>query len=349
MSAVLAAHGDGIGVGDVVADAGADRWVVLNQAGPEVDALLASAGLPVVLADDNPAVPAWERAAEVDVLFTGPRNGWRNAPATAPAGWPGRLQWVHVASAGIDFFPPWLLQVPQVTCSRGVAAVPIAEYVLTALLTHQRTWDTLQVAGAGAWRETFARVDQHLPGTLQGRALGIAGYGAIGREVARRAQAFGMQVTVLRRGGGPVGEGQCDGGVRTVDSIEKLLAASDHLVLALPITAQTCHLINAATLAHARPGLHLVNIARGGLVDQQALLHALDSGRLFGATLDVTDPEPLPDGHPLYSHPRVRLTPHVSWAAQGAAELTARKFVDNLVRHVAGQALVDVVDAARGY
>ncbi|MBV7540832.1 NAD(P)-dependent oxidoreductase [Acidovorax sp. sic0104] len=329
--------------------------VMLNQTGAEADVLVGSAGLPVALAADSDT-PPWLRAHDVDVLFTGPRNGWRNAPATAPAGWPGRLQWVHVASAGIDFFPPWLLQVPQVTCSRGVAAVPIAEYVLTALLSHQRGWDALRVAGAGPWRETFARVDQHLPGTLQGRALGVAGYGAIGREVARLARAFGVRVTVLRRGVALVEEGGSHGGghgeigrVHTVDSIEKLLAASDHLVLALPITAQTYHLINAAPLAHARPGLHLVNIARGALVDQQALLHALDDGRLSGATLDVTDPEPLPEGHPLYCHPRVRLTPHVSWAAQGAAELTARKFMANLARHVAGQPLEDVVDAARGY
>lgn len=320
-------------------------FVVLNQTGAEADALVTAAGLPVALADDA-AAPAWERATDTDVLFTGPRNGWRNAPAQPPEGWPGRLQWVHVASAGIDFFPPWLLQVPLVTCSRGVAAVPIAEYVLTALLTHQRDWDHLRVQGASPWRETFARVDQHLPGTLQGRTLGIAGYGAIGREVAVRAQALGMQVVVLRRGGARVDEGD---GVQAVASIEQLLAASDHLVLALPITAQTYHLINAATLAHARPGLHLVNIARGALVDQQALLHALDAGRLSGATLDVTDPEPLPDGHPLYHHPRVRITPHVSWAAQGAAEMTARKFVDNLERFVAGLPLHDVVDKERGY
>jgi phosphoglycerate dehydrogenase-like enzyme len=352
MSAVLAAQGER----NDAADAGARRWIVLNQAGPEADALLASSGLPVVLAGDDTDVPAWDRAADVDILFTGPRNGWRHAPATAPAGWPGRLKWVQVASAGIDYFPPWLLQVPQVTCSRGVAAVPIAEYVLTALLTHQRTWDTLPVTGAGPWRETFARVDQHLPGTLQGQSLGIAGYGAIGREVARRAQALGMQVTVLRRGGASVqavewveSAGHGETGVRSASSIEQLLAASDHVVLALPITPQTYHLINAATLAYARPGLHLVNIARGALVDQEALLHALDAGSVGGATLDVTDPEPLPDGHPLYRHPRVRITPHVSWAAHGAAQLTAHKFVANLARHVAGEPLEDVVDGARGY
>lgn len=316
--------------------------VVLNQTGEAADALLASAALPVELAAD-PVAPPWTRAGEVDVLFTGPRNGWRDAPAQAPAGWPGRLQWVHLASAGIDFFPPWLLDVPLVTCSRGVAAVPIAEYVLAAVLTHEKHWDTLQVDGARRWRDTFQRVDRQPPGSLRGRTLGIAGYGAIGREVARLGEAFGMQVTVLRRGGAPVE------GVHSVASIEELLAASDHLVLALPITPETRHLVNAATLAHARPGLHLVNIARGALVDQQALLHALDVGHLSGATLDVTDPEPLPEGHRLYRHPRVRLTPHVSWAAQDAGEATARKFVANLSRFLAGEPLEDVVDRARGY
>src|SRR5690606_11871055 len=152
------------------------------------------------------------------------------------------------------------------------------------------------------------------------QTLGIAGYGAIGREVAKRAQALGMDVLALRRGGAAVAP---DTGVRAVASVEDLLGASDHVVLALPITPQTRHCINARSLAHAKPGLHLVNIARGALVDQPALLQALDSGRLSGATLDVTDPEPLPEGHALYHHPRVHLTPHVSWAAEGSAALTA--------------------------
>lgn len=320
-------------------------WVVLNQAGPEVHALLAAAGLPIALAADT-GVPPWLRAGESDILFTGPRNGWRDAPRTAPAGWPGRLRWVHVASAGIDFFPPWLLDVPLVSCSRGVAAVPIAEYVLTALLTHQRRWGTLRAVGAASWREIFAKVERAPPATLQGQTLGIAGYGAIGREVAKRAQALGMDVLALRRGGADVAP---DTGVRAVASVEDLLGASDHVVLALPITPQTRHCINARSLAHAKPGLHLVNIARGALVDQPALLQALDSGRLSGATLDVTDPEPPPEGHALYHHPRVHLTPHVSWAAEGSAALTAHKFLANLTRYVEGLPLEDVVDPARGY
>ncbi|MES2942240.1 MAG: NAD(P)-dependent oxidoreductase [Pseudomonadota bacterium] len=156
-----------------------------------------------------------------------------------------------------------------------------------------------------------------------------------------------MKVVALRRSatGSDVGIG----GTEFVASLPELLAQSDHAVLALPLTAHTRHIINTQSLAHAKPGLHLVNIARGALIDQPALLQALDEGRLSRATLDVTYPEPLPDGHPLYHHPRVRLTPHISWSADGTAVVTARKFVDKLARFVAGQELDDQVDFFRGY
>lgn len=320
------------------------RPVVLNQLGDEASALIVASAVPVELLN-APAALAWTRAGEADVLFTAPRHGWKNAPEQAPAGWPGRLQWVHLASAGIDYFPPWLFEAPQVTCSRGVAAAPIAEYVLAALLDHQKCWAGLGVSSAAEWRQTFERVNRQPLGLLHGQTLGLLGYGAIGQSIARRAQAFGMQVTALRRSAASPSED----GVRMAASLPELLAQSDHLVLALPLTPQTHHLINAQTLAHARPGLHLVNIARGPLIDQSALLQALDAGRLSRATLDVTDPEPLPDGHALYHHPRVRLTPHISWSAGGTTALTARKFVDNLRRFVAGQLLEDRVDLLRGY
>lgn len=154
-----------------------------------------------------------------------------------------------------------------------------------------------------------------------------------------------MQVTALRRSAAPLGEP----GVAQARSLPELLAQVDHLVLALPITAESRHVINAEALAHARPGLHLVNIARGALVDQQALLQALDSGRLGAATLDVTDPEPLPAGHPLYTHPRVRLTPHISWAAGEVQAATADKFIAQLTRYLQGEPLADLVDGRRGY
>lgn len=279
------------------------------------------------------------------MLFTAPRSGWKQAPPQAPPGWPGRLQWVHLASAGIDYFPPWLFDVPQVSCSRGVAAAPIAEYVLSALLDAEKDWGALRVSSAAQWRQTFEQVSARPLGLLQGRSLGLVGYGAIGQAIARRALAFGMQVSALRRSSA----GLDDDGVQAAESLHALLAQSDHVVLALPLTPHTRHLINAQALAHARPGLHLVNIARGALIDQAALLRALDDGRLGRATLDVTDPEPLPDGHPFYRHPRVWLTPHLSWSAGDVAALTARKFTDNLARYIAGQPLQDKVLLSRGY
>lgn len=324
--------------------AGQQRLVVLNQLGEETSALIAESALPVDVLNAPDALP-WTLAGQADVLFTAPRHSWRLAPEQAPAGWPGRLQWVHLASAGIDYFPPWLSEVPLVTCSRGVAAAPIAEYVFAALLDHQKLWSGLGVSDSAQWRQTFDRVSQQPLGMLQGQTLGLLGYGAIGQAIARRAQAFDMKVLASRRSEANAG----DGGTEFVTSLPELLAQSDHLVLALPLTPETRHIINAQSLAHAKPGLHLVNIARGALIDQRALLQALDEGCLSRATLDVTDPEPLPDGHPLYHHPKVRLTPHISWSADGTAVFTARKFVDKLERFVAGQPLDDQVDFLRGY
>jgi len=321
-----------------------ERLVVLNPLGEAVGERIAAVDPRLVVINDREA-PGWARAHEVDVLLTAPSHGWRQAPAQAPAGWPGTLRWVHTASVGVDFFPPWLLQVPQVSCARGVAATPIADYVLSALLAHNQPWAERRVNSPEAWRREFERAEAQPLRLLAGQHLGLLGFGAIGQAVARRALAFGMQVTALRRSAATLGEP----GVAQARSLPELLAQVDHLVLALPITAESRHVINAEALAHARPGLHLVNIARGALVDQQALLQALDSGRLGAATLDVTDPEPLPAGHPLYTHPRVRLTPHISWAAGEVQAATADKFIAQLTRYLQGEPLADLVDAQRGY
>jgi phosphoglycerate dehydrogenase-like enzyme len=120
-------------------------------------------------------------------------------------------------------------------------------------------------------------------------------------------------------------------------------------VLAAPATPRTRHLINAESLALVKPGVHLVNIARGALVDQDALRVALDDGRVAMASLDTVDPEPLPEGHWLYSHPKVRLSAHVSWASPAGMERTLEIFVDNLRRHAAGEQVLHVVDADEGY
>ena len=134
-----------------------------------------------------------------------------------------------------------------------------------------------------------------------------------------------------------------------VTNFTDLLPDVDHLVLAAPGTARTRHLVDAAALAAVKPGVHLVNIARGSLVDQDALRVALDDGRVAMATLDTVDPEPLPEGHWLYSHPKVRLSAHVSWASPAGMARTLEIFVDNLRRYAAGEPVLHVVDADEGY
>jgi len=182
-------------------------------------------------------------------------------------------------------------------------------------------------------------------GWLNTRTLGLVGLGGIGVAVAERALPFGMHVRALRRRP----ELSPLDGVEVVGSLEELLPVSDHVVLAAPATPRTRRLIDARSLELVKPGVHLVNIARGALVDQDALRVALDAGRVAMATLDTVDPEPLPAGHWLYSHPKVRLSAHVSWASPAGMAPTLEIFVDNLRRYAAGEPVLHVVDPDEGY
>jgi phosphoglycerate dehydrogenase-like enzyme len=134
-----------------------------------------------------------------------------------------------------------------------------------------------------------------------------------------------------------------------VASFAELLRDADHLVIAAPLTAETRHIVNRESLRHAKRGLHIVNIARGGLIDQDALREALDTGLVGAASLDAVTPEPLPAGHWMYSHPQVRLSPHVSWSWPGAATTLTAKFVENVRLRLSGKPLVNVIDPDQGY
>lgn len=252
------------------------------------------------------------------------------------------VTWVHTIGTGVDRFPLDLIgDGVTLTCSRGASAVPIAEWVLAAMLAHEKqfpeSWITEPLP---EWEGRTARL-----GTLAGRTLGLVGFGTIGRATAVRAQAFGMQVHAFRRSDTPF---DLDG-VHRSGSLVDLAAASDHLVVTTPATTETRHLVGAEVLAAVKPGAHLVNIARGSIVDQDALREALDDGRLARATLDTVDPEPLPAGHWLYDHPRVRLSPHISWSGPDSIPILFDLFLDNVRRRSAGQPLDGVVDLAAGY
>ncbi len=249
------------------------------------------------------------------------------------------VRWVHAYGTGVDAFPFDALGDRPLTCSRGASAIPIAEWVLAVMLAAEKDLPESWVS------EPPRHWNIKGLGGLHGKTLGLIGLGGIGQAVAKRALAFGMRVLALRRSAAqsPLPD------VSLVDDLRALLAAADHLVIAVPATAKTRGALNREAFAHAKPGLHLVNVARGEIVDQEALREALDDGRVALASLDVVDPEPLPKGHWLYAHPKVRLSPHISWSGPGALDRLLDPFLDNLRRYLAGQPLKGRVDPELGY
>ena len=282
----------------------------------------------------------WEAANDADILLVRPTPAWRgNRQAPRPGAWPGRLKWIYSASVGVDFYPGWLLDAPLVTCGRGVASDEIADYVIAAIYLQAKNLEAVRARSLEDWKQSPL-------GRVAGSTIGIVGLGAIGTAVAERSLALGARVTATRRRRhlpNPVP------GVELLDDLEAVVASADHLVLALPATEVTRSLIDASLLARAKPTAHLINVARGSVLDQQALLEALDADRLGFATLDVTEPEPLPAGHPLWTHPRVRLTPHISSNYTQLRGVLLRKVTENLDRFVRGEALADIVDPVAGY
>lgn len=267
-----------------------------------------------------------------EILLVTPQ-GW---PQQKPAGWPFQLKWIQLASSGIDFYPKWLFEDGHVTTSRGATSLPIVEYVLAALFRQHKQLGSVQIHAATDWQRSNVPL-------LAGTTLGIVGYGSIGQLLASYAKALGIRVLVLKRHDSAVD------GIEQVHDINSLIAQVDHLVLAAPATPETHHLINASSLQHAKPGLHLINIARGSLIQQDDLIAALDAGLLSHATLDVTTPEPLPAGHALYQHPKVTITPHTSATASTVLSAVLEQFKDNLLRYLNGEPLLNQVDVSRGY
>ncbi|MBJ9976363.1 dihydrofolate reductase [Pseudomonas sp. S75] len=276
--------------------------------------------------------------APADVFILRPVNVQGRRVDSPPPGWPWGLKWVQLVSSGIDFYPGWVFEGAPVTSGKGANAEQVAEFALALVFAAAKQLPTLWVKDAD-WRLTPLA-------PLRGRTLGILGFGNIGQSLARKAAALGMRVLALSRPGQPIAEIP---GVNRVDDLRQLFANSDHLVLAAPLTPATRGLIDRQVLRDARPGLHLINIARGGLLDQQALLEALDSGTIGRASLDVTDPEPLPAGHPLYRHPRVFLSPHTSAISEEGYPAFLEAFIANFHRYREQLPLANLVDTARGY
>jgi len=314
------------------------RLVVASQLNAAFNTAFADA-LPEV---DILAVPPGPPAAlphEAKVLIAAPfRKAGGSLPPAPPPGWPFDVKWVQLVSVGIDFYPQWLFDGPVVTSARGSSAVALAEFALASILTAAKRMPDIWIDRFEQWAPTPISL-------VQGQTLGLVGFGSIGEALAPRAAALGLKVLAIRRSRTPI----TAPGVEQVQDFCELFERSDHVVLAAPATPETVHLVNRKLLAHARPGLHLINIARGALIDDDALLEALDDGRVALASLDVTHPEPLPFNHRYYGHPRVRLSPHTSVHTPDTRQNLAAQFAQNLARFRDGAPLEGVVDLGRGY
>ncbi|HJP89191.1 MAG TPA: D-2-hydroxyacid dehydrogenase [Candidatus Limnocylindrales bacterium] len=273
------------------------------------------------------------------------------------------LTWVHSATSGVEraLTPAALARDVLVTNARGVFSRPIAEHVLLMILAvsrhlpqlielqHERTWQPLE------GRE------------LRELTVGIVGYGSLGRSVASLASAFGARVIAMRRrpeagadaGGGAPGTSDDDGEdfpfeprldrVVGPDGLHDLLAESDIVVLAAPLTPATEGFINEAALASMKKDAWIINVARGRLIDDTALIRALRDNRIGGAALDAFRDEPLPQSSPYWELPNVIVTPHTAWSSARVLDRSIDLFCDNLRRFSRGQPLRNVVDPSAGY
>jgi phosphoglycerate dehydrogenase-like enzyme len=290
---------------------------------------------------------------DVEVLL----RGWLSSDAfdrllaRAP-----RLNYVHSASAGVEraLTPAARERGIVITNARGVFSRPIAEYVLMMILAiSRRLPGLLELQRERTW--------QPLEGVeLRDVTVGIVGLGSIGRAVGALATAFGCRVVAVRRRSEAGAAGSADSEERSFgeimldrvggpESLPELLGESDFVVLAAPLTAETEDMIDAGALDAMKSTAWLINVARGRLIDERALLEALRDGRIGGAVLDTFREEPLPPTSPFYDLSNIIVTPHTSWSSARVLDRSVELFCDNLRRYAAGEPLLNVVDPAAGY
>ena len=285
------------------------------------------------------AEEAMAGAAEAEVIQAGrwSEELWKAAPG---------LKWVQSGGAGVErFMTPEFIASPIIlTNAQGVYAIPIADQVMAFILHFSRRFNELvrrQIARE--WEPWERRSSEE----LCGKTLGIIGLGRIGSEVAKRAKAFGMRVIATRRR--PESRSAHADEVRGADELAWLLRESDFVALCSALTDETRHLIGEQELKVMKPTAFLVNIGRGRLIDEQALIAALKGGEIAGAGLDVFEREPLPAESPLWEMPNVMITPHDAGSSPRSHERFMAVFLENLRRYVAGEPLLNVVDKRAGY
>ena len=292
--------------------------------------------------------------AETEVLYT-----WSAIPRPEDA---PRLRWVQFHSAGIDHAKghPILDCNIALTTTSGVHAVPIAEYTMASILAWaHRLPRMLTYQKRGIW--PGGRWNKFVPQELFGATIGILGYGSIGRQVARLAHAFGMHVLTTKRDprrivdegyqldgvGDPSGE--LPDRIYPAAATLSMLPECDYVVVCAPLVAETYHLIDATALKAMKPTAYLVNVGRGKLIDEAALVDALDKGWIAGAGLDVFEVEPLSADSPLWKHDNVILSPHVAGFTSSYDRRAIEVFGRNLRRYLDGRPLLNLVNREHGY
>jgi len=315
-------------------------WVLADPATPQL-ALLRTLPQATIVAGNTPEAFA-QSARTADVILHWSvdlaifEQVWRMAP---------RVQWVHSLSAGLDgvLFPALAASPVPLTNARGVFSEILGEFAIGAVLYFAKDFRRMvRNQTAGIWEE-FDTVE------IRGQTMGIVGYGDLGRAVAWRAHALGMAVLALRRRPELARDDPSVAQAFGTDRKHELLAQSDYVVAAMPLTAESRGFIGKPEMEVMKHTAVLINIGRGPVVDEESLIGALASRRIRGAAVDVFDTEPLPAGHPFYKLDNVLLSAHAADHTPDWKERTIRLFLENLERFRRREPLLNVVDKQLGY
>lgn len=261
-----------------------------------------------------------------------------------------KLRWIHSVAAGIGglMIPSVLNSDVLITNARGIFSTVMAEHTMGMILTFsRRLLDSYRFQQRHQWARDQLWELQPRMGEISGKTLAIIGFGSIGIEIAKRARAFGMRILAVKKN--PARGVEFADQAFPLPQLQEALRQSDFVVLALPHTPETKHVMGEAQFQAMKPTAYLLNVGRGKLVDENALLFALHENRLAGAGLDVFTTEPLPQEHPLWDEPNVLITPHCSANFPEFWSRTLSLISENIRRFRSGQTLLNLVDKKRGY
>lgn len=346
MSSIRAAGGEHDGISGVKEKMTERlRCFVVSRSGADAPAELLDGLRPYAEVITGSTPQEFAQVAEtIDAIFTS--GGGNPRFLLEPLGEiPERLRWIAHAGIGVDqfLFPRLVESKITVTNMRGVSsyAEAMAEFAFAAIMLFGKK---LLEVERNRERRTWQRVQHSL---LRDQTVGVIGLGTIGREIARRAHAFGMTVFATKRH--PESASMEGVTILPPEELDTLLQQSNYVVIAAPRTGETHGLIGAHEIQQMKPGAVLVNIARGGMIDESALLAALETGMLGGAALDVFSEEPLPAESPLWTAPNLFLSPHMSAFVELVPGPIVDAMIDNMQRFQRGEPLLRVVDKQRGY